>query len=161
MNFEFQSEKRFSEELLNLISTSENKKSLKEKIKEEYKVLLSSLSKEIEEELKNAEKAHNNSLASIEKTRVDGINNIESKFASLNENEKTLKENIVEHDNAIKGINIVAKRARIKENNDYDLLLKDIKLKKLYLYNDYAMLLKVATGKESRLKNTINTMIIE
>ncbi len=161
MNFEFQSEKRFSEELLNLISTSENKKSLKEKIKEEYKVLLSSLSKEIEEELKNAEKAHANSLASIEKTRVDGINNIESKFASLNENEKTLKENIVEHDNAIKGINIVAKRARIKENNDYDLLLKDIKLKKLYLYNDYAMLLKVATGKESRLKNTINTMIIE
>lgn len=161
MNFEFQSEKRFSEELLNLISTSENKKSLKEKIKEEYKVLLSSLSKEIEEELKNAEKAHNNSLASIEKTRVDGINNIESKFASLNENEKTLKENIVEHDNAIKGINIVAKRARIKENNDYDLLLKDIKLKKLYLYNDYAMLLKGATGKESRLKNTINTMIIE
>ena len=161
MNFEFQSEKRFSEELLNLISTSENKKSLKEKIKEEYKVLLSSLSKEIEEELKNAEKAHANSLASIEKTRIDGINNIESKFASLNENEKTLKENIVEHDNAIKGINIVAKRARIKENNDYDLLLKDIKLKKLYLYNDYAMLLKVATGKESRLKNTINTMIIE
>ena len=161
MNFEFQSEKRFSEELLNLISTSENKKSLKEKIKEEYKVLLSSLSKEIEEELKNAEKAHANSLASIEKTRVDGINNIESKFASLNENEKTLKENIVEHDNAIKGINIVAKRARIKENNDYDLLLKDIKLKKLYLYNDYAMLLKVATGKESRLKNTINPMIIE
>lgn len=161
MNFEFQSEKRFSEELLNLISTSENKKSLKEKIKEEYKVLLSSLSKEIEEELKNAEKAHNNSLASIEKTRVDGINNVESKFASLNENEKTLKENIVEHDNAIKGINIVAKRARIKENNDYDLLLKDIKLKKLYLYNDYAMLLKVATGKENRLKNTINTMIIE
>ena len=161
MNFEFQSEKRFSEELLNLISTSENKKSLKEKIKEEYKVLLSSLSKEIEEELKNAEKAHANSLASIEKTRVDGINNIESKFASLNENEKALKENIVEHDNAIKGINIVAKRARIKENNDYDLLLKDIKLKKLYLYNDYAMLLKVATGKESRLKNTINTMIIE
>jgi len=161
MNFEFQSEKRFSEELLNLISTSENKKSLKEKIKEEYKVLLSSLSKEIEEELKNAENVHANSLASIEKTRVDGINNIESKFASLNENEKTLKENIVEHDNAIKGINIVAKRARIKENNDYDLLLKDIKLKKLYLYNDYAMLLKVATGKESRLKNTINTMIIE
>ena len=161
MNFEFQSEKRFSEELLNLISTSENKKSLTEKIKEEYKVLLSSLSKEIEEELKNAEKSHANSLASIEKTRVDGINNIESKFASLNENEKTLKENIVEHDNAIKGINIVAKRARIKENNDYDLLLKDIKLKKLYLYNDYAMLLKVATGKESRLKNTINTMIIE
>lgn len=161
MNFEFQSEKRFSEELLNLISTSENKKSLKEKIKEEYKVLLSSLSKEIEEELKNAEKAHANSLASIEKTRVDGINNIESKFASLNENEKALKENIVEHDNAIKGINIVAKRARIKENNDYDLLLKDIKLKKLYLYNDYAMLLKAATGKESRLKNTINTMIIE
>ena len=161
MNFEFQSEKRFSEELLNLISTSENKKSLKEKIKEEYKVLLSSLSKEIEEELKNAEKARANSLASIEKTRVDGINNIESKFASLNENEKTLKENIVEHDNAIKGINIVAKRARIKENNDYDLLLKDIKLKKLYLYNDYAMLLKAATGKESRLKNTINTMIIE
>lgn len=161
MNFEFQSEKRFSEELLNLISTSENKKSLKEKIKEEYKVLLSSLSNEIEEELKNAENAHANSLASIEKTRVDGINNIESKFASLNENEKTLKENIVEHDNAIKGINIVAKRARIKENNDYDLLLKDIKLKKLYLYNDYAMLLKVATGKESRLKNTINTMIIE
>ena len=161
MNFEFQSEKRFSEELLNLISTSENKKSLKEKIKEEYKVLLSSLSKEIEEELKNAEKAHAHSLASIEKTRVDGINNIESKFASLNENEKALKENIVEHDNAIKGINIVAKRARIKENNDYDLLLKDIKLKKLYLYNDYAMLLKVATGKESRLKNTINTMIIE
>ena len=161
MNFEFQSEKRFSEELLNLISTSENKKSLKEKIKEEYKVLLSSLSKEIEEELKNAEKAHANSLASIEKTRVDGINNVESKFTSLNENEKTLKENIVEHDNAIKGINIVAKRARIKENNDYDLLLKDIKLKKLYLYNDYAMLLKVATGKENRLKNTINTMIIE
>ena len=113
------------------------------------------------EELKNAEKAHANSLASIEKTRVDGINNIESKFASLNENEKALKENIVEHDNAIKGINIVAKRARIKENNDYDLLLKDIKLKKLYLYNDYAMLLKAATGKESRLKNTINTMIIE
>ena len=141
MNFEFQSEKRFSEELLNLISTSENKKSLKEKIKEEYKVLLSSLSKEIEEELKNAEKAHANSLASIEKTRVDGINNIESKFASLNENEKALKENIVEHDNAIKGINIVAKRARIKVNNDYDLLLKDIKLKKLYLYNTLSLLM--------------------
>ena len=47
----------------------------------------------------------------------------------VKEEDKKLKAHIEEHDNAIKGVNIVAKRAKIKENNDYDLLEKDIKLK--------------------------------
>ena len=161
MNFEFQSEKRFSEDLLNLISSSKDKKSLKNKIGEEYKALSSSLEKEIKEKLVNAKVNHENTLKSIEEDRLNGIKRIEDNFALLTETERKEKANITEHDNAIKGINIVAKRAKIKENNDYDLLEKDIKLQKLFLYNDYAQLIKKATGKENRVKNTINTMIIE
>ena len=128
---EFQSTKRFSEELLNLVANSEPSKELAEKISSEYKVLKSELEKEIASDLVAAKENHLKVLESIENERLAGIKKNDDIFNALSDEDKKLKAHIEEHDNAIKGVNIVAKRAKIKENNDYDLLEKDIKLKRL------------------------------
>ena len=119
---EFQSTKRFSEELLNLVANSETSKELGEKVTSEYKVLKQELENEILEKLNSAKVNHEKTLSSIEEERIQGIKKNDDIFNALSEEEKLEKAHIEEHDNAIKGVNIVAKRARIKENNDYDLL---------------------------------------
>ena len=158
---EFQSTKRFSEELLNLIANSEPSKELGEKVTSEYKLLKEELEAEIKKELEVAKVNHENTLKAIEDERLQGIKKNDDIFNALSEEDKKLKAHIEEHDNAIKGVNIVAKRAKIKENNDYDLLEKDIKLKRLFFYNDYSELMKKATGKGRKLVDTINSMILE
>ena len=158
---EFQSTKRFSEELLNLIANSEQSKELGEKVTSEYKVLKEELELEIKSELEKAKLDHESSLKAIEDERLQGIKKNEDIFNALSEEDKKLRAHIEERDNAIKGVNIVAKRARIKENNDYDLLEKDIKLKRLFFYNDYSELMKKATGKGRKLQDVVNAMILE
>lgn len=158
---EFQSTKRFSEELLNLVANSEPSKELGEKVTLEYNSLKAELEKEIAEELLKAKENHLKVLEAIENERLAGIKKNDDIFNALSEEDKKLKAHIEEHDNAIKGVNIVAKRARIKENNDYDLLEKDIKLARLFLYNDYSSLMKQATGKKRKFADAINQMILE
>lgn len=158
---EFQSTKRFSEELLNLVANSEPSKELGEKVTSEYKVLKGQLEVEIKNELEEAKANHEKTLKAIEDERLQGIKKNDDIFNALSEEDKKLKAHIEEHDNAIKGVNIVAKRAKIKENNDYDLLEKDIKLKRLFFYNDYSELMKKATGKGRKLVDTVNSMALE
>ena len=158
---EFQSNKRFSEELLNLIANSSPSKELAEKVTSEYKVLKEELEIEIKKELEKAKLDHESNLKVIEEERLQGIKKNDDIFNALSDEDKLLKAYIEEHDNAIKGVNIVAKRARIKENNDYDLLEKDIKMKRLYFYNDYSMILEKAKGKGNKLADVVNTMILE
>ncbi|MBQ9730758.1 MAG: hypothetical protein IJV94_01370 [Bacilli bacterium] len=155
---------RFSETLLTRISevsslTKEEKverkleiKDLVEDIKAEYKYdLLPKLQNKIKEELGELKINTEKALAEIEKTRVESIEAIK---ANLDPTSK-------EYEDSIKGAEIVAKRARIKEHNNYDLLEKDIKLQKLDFYNDYSNILKVVTGKRRVVQDSINTMIIE
>ena len=71
---------------------------------------------EIKKELEETKVNHEKTLKSIEEERLQGIKKNDEIFNALSEEEKKLKANIEEHDNAIKGVNIVAKRARIKEN---------------------------------------------
>ena len=158
---EFQSTKRFSEELLTLIGKSDTSKELGERVTSEYKVLKQELEEEIAKELQEAKVNHEKTLQAIENERLQGIKKNDDIFNALSDEDKLLKAHIQEHDNAIKGVNIVAKRAKIKENNDYDLLEKDIKLKRLFFYNDYSELMKKATGKGRKFEDAINSMIFE
>lgn len=158
---EFQSEKRFSASLLDLVANSENSKELGEQVTAEYQSLKQELELEIAEELKVAKENHLKTLEAIENERLEGIKKNDDIYNALSEEDKKVKTHIEEHDNAIKGVNIVAKRAKIKENNDYDLLEKDIKLKRLFLYNDYSALMVKATGKKRRFADAVNSMILE
>ena len=147
----------FSKELLEKVSnvsslTKEDIDNLALDIKAEYKnELLPRLQNKIKEDLDELKENTQKALAEIEKTRVESIEAIKAKL------DPTTKE----YDDSVKGAEIVAKRARIKEHNNFDLQEKDIKLQKMDLYNDYSNLLKVVTGKKRAFQDSINTMLIE
>ena len=153
----FRSSISFSEELLIKVSkesslSKEEVNSLSLEVKKEYKeVLLPKLKDKISKELAELKANTKKALDEIEKTRVESINNIKENIDS----------NTKEYDDSIKGAEIVAKRARIKENNNYDILERDIKLQELDLYNDYSNLLKVVSGKKRAFIDSIQTMFLE
>ena len=153
----FRSSISFSEELLIKVSkesslSKEEVNSLSLEVKKEYKeVLLPKLKDKISKELVELKANTKKALDEIEKTRVESINNIKENIDS----------NTKEYDDSIKGAEIVAKRARIKENNNYDILERDIKLQELDLYNDYSNLLKVVSGKKRAFIDSIQTMFLE
>ena len=153
----FRSSISFSEELLSKVSkesslSKEEINSLTLEIKKEYKeVLLPKVKEKITKELNELKVNTKKALDEIEKTRVDAINNIK---ANINPSTK-------EYDDSIKGAEIVAKRARIKENNNHDILDRDIKLQELDLYNDYSNLLKVVSGKKRAFADSVQTMFLE
>ena len=153
----FRSSISFSEELLSKVSkesslSKEEINSLTLEIKKEYKeVLLPKVKEKITKELNELKVNTKKALDEIEKTRVDAINNIK---ANIDPSTK-------EYDDSIKGAEIVAKRARIKENNNHDILDRDIKLQELDLYNDYSNLLKVVSGKKRAFADSVQTMFLE
>lgn len=153
----FRSSISFSEELLIKVSkesslSKEEVNSLSLEVKKEYKeVLLPKLKDKISKELAELKANTKKALDEIEKTRVESINNIKENIDSTTK----------EYDDSIKGAEIVAKRARIKENNNYDILERDIKLQELDLYNDYSNLLKVVSGKKRAFIDSIQTMFLE
>ena len=153
----FRSSILFSEELLSKVSkesslSKEEINSLTLEIKKEYKeVLLPKVKEKITKELNELKVNTKKALEEIEKTRVDAINNIK---ANIDPSSK-------EYDDSIKGAEIVAKRARIKENNNHDILDRDIKLQELDLYNDYSNLLKVVSGKKRAFADSVQTMFLE
>lgn len=153
----FRSSISFSEELLIKVSkesslSKEEVNSLSLEVKKEYKeVLLPKLKDKISKELAELKVNTKKALDEIEKTRVESINNIKENIDSTTK----------EYDDSIKGAEIVAKRARIKENNNYDILERDIKLQELDLYNDYSNLLKVVSGKKRAFIDSIQTMFLE
>ena len=127
-------------------------KDLVQDIKAEYKYeLLPKLQNKVKEDLAELKANTKTALDEIEKTRVESINSIKAKL------DPTSKE----YDDSIKGAEIVAKRARIKENNNYDILEKDVKMQSLDLYNDYSNLLKLATGKARSLQDSVMTVALE
>ena len=150
----FRSSISFSEELLIKVSkesslSKEEVNLLSLEVKKEYKeVLLPKLKDKISKELGELKANTKKALDEIEKTRVESINNIKENIDSTTK----------EYDDSIKGAEIVAKRARIKENNNYDILERDIKLQELDLYNDYSNLLKVVSGKKRAFIDSIQTM---
>ena len=153
----FRSSISFSEELLSKVSkesslSKEEINSLTLEIKKEYKeVLLPKVKEKITKELNELKVNTKKALDEIEKTRVDAINNIK---VNIDPSTK-------EYDDSIKGAEIVAKRARIKENNNHDILDRDIKLQELDLYNDYSNLLKVVSGKKRAFADSVQTMFLE
>lgn len=127
-------------------------KDLVQDIKAEYKYdLLPKLQNKVKEDLAELKANTKKALDEIEKTRAEAINSIKEKL------DPTSKE----YDDSIKGAEIVAKRARIKENNNYDVLEKDVKMQSLDLYNDYSNLLKLATGKARSLQDSVMTVALE
>ena len=147
----------FSKELLEKVSnvstlTKEDIDNLVLDIKAEYKnELLPKLQNKIKEDLDELKENTQKALDEIEKTRAESIEAIKAKLDPATK----------EYDDSVKGAEIVAKRARIKEHNNFDLQEKDIRLQKMDLYNDYSNLLKVVTGKKRAFQDSINTMLIE
>ena len=147
----------FSDKLMQRVSevsslSKEERKQLALDIKAEYKTdLLPQLTAKIKAEIEQLKKNTENALKEIEDTRLEAIKAIKEK---LNPKSK-------EYDDSIKGAEIVAKRARIKEHSNYDVAERDIKLQKLDLYNDYSNILKVVTLKKRNVVDSLNTMAIE
>ena len=153
----FRSSLSFSEELLKRVSNESSLSNdeivaLTNEIKKEYKeVLTVKIKEKINKEILELKKNTRASLEEIEKTRLESIETIK----------KNIDPTTKEYEDSIKGAEIVAKRARIKENNNYDILEKDIKLQELDLYNDYSNLLKVVSGKKRAFEDSIQTLILE
>lgn len=168
----FASKIKFSDDLLNdlekyreLSKNKENKEEVKsylKKVKEEYKTKLSpELDSVIKEEIENAKKTHEEALKAIEEEKNNHLKTIEDKFNARSEEEKSDKAIKKEHDDSIKGALIVAKRARIKENNNFDLVLKDTKLQKIDLYEDYCQIVKYVLNKKSLASESLTVSYYE
>ena len=109
----FRSSLSFSEEILKRVSNESSLSNdeivaLTNEIKKEYKeVLTVKIKEKINKEILELKKNTKASLEEIEKTRLESIETIK----------KNIDPTTKEYEDSIKGAEIVAKRARIKENN--------------------------------------------
>lgn len=115
------------------------KKELISKVKSEFKTLKTDLKAKINEEVNKLKEEHALNLKNIEEEGVQSLKVIEDKYASITN--KT-QEDETEYKNAIKGAKFVIKRSKIKENANFDLLVKDEKILVEDLYNDYLFVLR-------------------
>lgn len=154
----------FSNELLNQISLYEKNKdeNLKQncltELEKEYKSLLAQTKLNIQKELAQLKKNKEENIRNIEKQKEDDLNKEELKFSQIS---SISKHDIKNHSDAKKGLEIIAKRAKIKENNSYDLLEKETKLFELKLYQDYISNKEKLNVKENKLKVSCKTYLLE
>lgn len=137
------SNKKFSSKFIEATSkehTKEEVKTLVSELKEEYKTLLNELNAEIKVSEADLLVKHNETLKQIDDEMNAHLIDIENQFKDVSLKGKENKAQRVEHDNSVKGALIVAKRARIKENNSYDQSLKAIRLQRFDLFNDYSLI---------------------
>ena len=172
--YDFQSELRFSNELLNKISdihdkyvelSTLDKKSdeffnLKTENKGQTAEIVNQLEKEndenqikikeiISQEITELKEKRTSDLAEIKRIKDEGISKATAEFDALSEEEKNNKKVRQNFKNSLKGVEIVAKRSTNKVNDEFDYALKTIKLKRYNLHHDYANLKQIITGHRS------------
>ena len=142
-------------------SKKEEISALVAKLDANYKSLNKELDEEIAKKLGKLKAEHELELENIEKERRESLENNDRNFNSKTAEERQSKTVLKEYEDAKKGIEIVAKRARMKENSNYEIQERDAKLLSLDLYNDYSLLVGLVRGKKSRIKDSIAAKIVE
>ena len=142
-------------------SKKEEISALVAKLDENYKSLNKELDEEIAKKLGKLKAEHELELENIEKERRESLENNDRNFNSKTAEERQSKTVLKEYEDAKKGIEIVAKRARMKENSNYEIQERDAKLLSLDLYNDYSLLVGLVKGKKNRIKDSIAAKIVE
>ena len=120
------------------LKTKENKKVLVDEIKQIYKDLDLKLNEEIKQQLVLAKENHIKNLASIEAEMTQGLEQ------AVEEHKDSLDSK--EFKNVKFGLEIACKRAKIKEKNRYNEEIKELKLKRMFLHEEYTRLVYNVTG---------------
>ena len=135
----------FSTELVDKIiaieenKSSDDKEELMNQLKAEFHALKPQYNEAILEEVEALNKKHKDTLATIEKTYVDGVSKTENEF-------KENKIDEVNYKNALKGLKFNAKRSKSKEIKEYEAELRETKGQIEHLYFDYELLAKTIKG---------------
>ena len=133
------------------VKTKEAKEALKQEIKETYKKLDLELKESIKKELVKIKEEHIKNLNQLEVDLKNGIDEVIKKYSG-NTDSKDYKE-------AKFGLEIACKRAKIKEKNTYNDLIKETKLKRVFLHEEYTKLIYNVTGVVSPLDSVKNKML--
>lgn len=120
------------------LKTKENKKVLVDEIKQIYKDLDLKLNEEIKQQLVLAKENYIKNLASIEAEMTQGLEQ------AVEEHKDSLDSK--EFKNVKFGLEIACKRAKIKEKNRYNEEIKELKLKRMFLHEEYTRLVYNVTG---------------
>lgn len=133
-------------------STKDSSKAneLKLAIKAAYKAVDANLKTSIKEQIKTINENTQKELASIEETKISGVNNENDRFAKISNPSKDEKK---EHSNVLNGVNIVAKRAKIKAKNSNYEERKAAKLQRYEAHVEYVNLMFYMTKKISPVDN--------
>ena len=132
------------------VLTYEERKAQKEEIassiqslKDEFKSLRGELRVSVKEAIKQINLDYANECAKIDAEYQKTYNELTSTYQGL---ATRTKADDVEYKNSVKGIQIVAKRSKIKEANARDLRIKDEQVLLEYLYNDFFALYHAMRG---------------
>ena len=124
-------------------SRKEEISSLLKELRTEFVSLKKELKSKVDASKKEIEAKHKVTLSELDATSKSHLDEIQAKYNSI---QNKTKFDDVEYKNSIKGAKVVAKRARIKENNAFDLAIKDENTLIEFLYNDYIELHKMIKG---------------
>lgn len=131
--------------------TKENQLAFKNEIKQIYKEKDLALKEEIAKGLVSLKEEHVNNVKELE----------ESLLADLKKaNEEYPDKESKEYKNVKFGLEIACKRAKIKEKNRYNEVTKELKLKRVFLHEEYTRLIYNVTGVVSPIES-VRSKIIE
>lgn len=151
--------KYFSQELVdelytfyesNDTKTNEDRKKYSDKVKLEFNRIDNELKESIDKNIIDINYQSKTALQSILDTKVKGLEEENERFEKLINPSKEEKK---EHSNVIKGIEIVAKRAKIKENNSNYEARKAEKIKRYDLHAEYINLMYYANETVNPIDN--------
>lgn len=131
-------------------TSKETRKEFANKLKAEYKRLDAEVKASIKENLVKLNNEHKAELEEITKNKEEALAKAQAEFdANPNKSDKAVQK---EHNNIVVGINTVAKRSKIKANSNQILAIKNEKLRRYDLHEEYIALLKQANSGVGLLK---------
>ena len=131
--------------------TMESIKTFKEEIKGIYLEKDASLKESIKERLAALKEEHLNNLNTLETNLVKDLEEVKMAHSG-NLDSKEYKE-------AKFGLEIACKRAKIKEKNRYNEEIKETKIQRVFLHEEYTKLIYNVTGKVSPVESLRNKII--
>ena len=120
------------------LQTKENKEVLKQEIKNIYITLDNELKQNIASQLVVLKEEHLNNLKQLDADLTKSLEEAFSKYEG--------KTDTKEFKNVKFGLEIACKRAKIKERNRYAEVIKELKLKRVFLHEEYTKLVYNVTG---------------
>ena len=132
-------------------SQKENKEALKLEIKNIYKQKDSELKELIKKELVTLKEEHLNNVKELEENLINDL----AKAAKDYEGQLKTKQ----YKEVKFGLEIACKRAKIKERNRYNEVTKELKLKRVFLHEEYTRLVYNVTGVISPIESVRSKFI--